>query len=62
LGDPAKIDINVVTTDSDNHTYDSLSDGHFFMSTSWGSSKTLMILKVIQERAGRILILKRLLL
>ena len=41
LGDPAKIDINVVTTDSDNHTYDSLSDGYFFMSTSWGSSKTI---------------------
>ena len=41
LGDPAKIDINVLTTDSDNHTYDSLSDGYFFMSTSWGSSKTI---------------------
>jgi hypothetical protein len=41
LGDPAKIDINVLTTDSDNHTYDSLSDGYFFMNTSWGSSKTI---------------------
>ena len=41
LGDPAKIDINVLTTDSDNHTYDSLSDGYFFISTSWGSSKTI---------------------
>lgn len=41
LGDPTKIDINVLTTDSDNHTYDSLSDGYFFMSTSWGSSKTI---------------------
>ena len=41
LGDPTKIDINVLTTDSDNHTYDSLSDGYFFMNTSWGSSKTI---------------------
>lgn len=41
LGDPAKIDINVLTTDSDNHTYDSLSDGYFFISTSWSSSKTI---------------------
>ena len=41
LGDPTKIDINVLTTDSDNHTYNSLSDGYFFMSTSWGSSKTI---------------------
>ena len=43
LGDPipTKIDINVVTTDSNNHTYDSLSDGYFFISTSWGSSKTI---------------------
>jgi hypothetical protein len=43
LGDPipTKIDINVLTTDSDNHTYDSLSDGYFFISTSWGSSKTI---------------------
>ena len=42
FGDPAKIDINVLTTDSDNHTYDSLSDGYFFISTSWGSSKTIV--------------------
>ena len=41
LGDPTKIDINVLTTDSDNHTYDSLSDGYFFISTSWGSSETI---------------------
>jgi len=41
LGDPTKIDINVLTTDSDNHTYDSLSDGFFFISTSWGSSETI---------------------
>jgi len=41
LGDPTKIDINVLTTDSDNHTYNSLSDGYFFMSTSWGSYKTI---------------------
>lgn len=44
LGDPAKIDIidiNVLTTDSDNHTYDSLSDGYFFIRTDWGSSRTI---------------------
>ncbi|MGB2783144.1 MAG: hypothetical protein WBC45_04295 [Atribacterota bacterium] len=41
LGDPTKIDINVLTTDSDNHTYDSMSDGYFFISTSWGSSNTI---------------------
>jgi len=41
LGDPTKVDINVLTADSDNHTYDSLSDGYFSISTSWGSSKTI---------------------
>ena len=41
LEDPIKIDINVLTTDSDNHTYDFLSDGYFFISTSYGSSKTI---------------------
>ena len=41
LGDPIKIDINVLTADSDNYTYDSLSDGYFFISTSWGSSETI---------------------
>ena len=41
LGDPTKIDINVLTTDSDNHTYDSMSDGYFSISTNWGSSKTI---------------------
>jgi hypothetical protein len=41
LGDPTKIDINALTTDSDNYTYDSLSDGYFFISTSYGSFKTI---------------------
>ena len=41
LGDPTRIDINVLTSDSDNYTYDSLSDGYFFISTSYGSSKTI---------------------
>jgi len=40
LGDPESIDINVVTTDSENYTYDSL-DSYFSMSTSFGSSKDI---------------------
>ena len=41
MGDPTKVDVNVLTTDLNNHTYDSLSDGYFSISTSWGSSKTI---------------------
>jgi hypothetical protein len=41
LGDPTRIDINVLTTNSDNLTYDSLSDGYFFIRTDWGSSRTI---------------------
>jgi hypothetical protein len=37
LGDPKSIDINVVTTDSDNSTYDSLDDNYFSLSTDLGS-------------------------
>jgi len=40
LGDPESIDINVVTTDSDNYTYDSL-DSYFSISTDFGSSKDI---------------------
>ena len=40
LGDPKSIDINVVTTDSDNYTYDSL-DSYFSISTDFGSSKDI---------------------
>jgi hypothetical protein len=38
LGDPKSIDINVVTTDSDNYTYDSL-DNYFSISTNLLSSE-----------------------
>lgn len=41
LGDPeVSIDINVITTDLDNNTYDSLDDGYFTISTGSGSSKS----------------------
>jgi hypothetical protein len=40
LGDPKSIDINVVTTDSDNYTYDSL-DSYFSISTDLGSSEDI---------------------
>jgi hypothetical protein len=40
LGDPESIDINVVTTDLDNYTYDSL-DSYFSISTGFGSSKDI---------------------
>jgi hypothetical protein len=40
LGDPESIDINVVTTDSDNYTYDSL-DSYFSISTDFGSYKDI---------------------
>jgi len=36
LEDPNSIDINVITTDSDNNTYDHL-DSYFTISTYWGS-------------------------
>ena len=40
LGDPSSIDINVITTDSDNNTYDHL-DGYFTINTTvLGSSVT----------------------
>lgn len=41
LGDPKSIDINVVTTDSDNFTYDSLDDNYFSISTDFGPSKDI---------------------
>ncbi|OGD37563.1 hypothetical protein A2V94_06030 [Candidatus Atribacteria bacterium RBG_16_35_8] len=37
LGDPNSIDINVVTTDSDNNTYDYLDNGYFTINTNLGS-------------------------
>jgi len=37
LGDPNSIDINVVTTDSNNNTYDSLDNGYFTINTNLGS-------------------------
>ncbi|MCK4308377.1 MAG: hypothetical protein KAW42_00150 [Candidatus Atribacteria bacterium] len=40
LGDPNSIDINVITTDSDNNTYDYL-DPYFTISTDLGSSKNI---------------------
>jgi len=40
LEDPNSIDINVITADSDNNTYDHL-DGYFTISTYWGFSKTI---------------------
>jgi hypothetical protein len=39
LGDPQSIDINVVTTDSDNSTYDSLDNNYFSISTNLLSSE-----------------------
>jgi len=39
LEDPNSIDINVVTTDLDNNTYDSL-NGYFTINTSFGSTET----------------------
>jgi hypothetical protein len=40
LENPSSIDINVLTTDSDNNTYDSL-DSYFSISTGFGSSKDI---------------------
>jgi hypothetical protein len=40
LADPNSIDINVITTDSDNNTYDYL-DPYFTISTDLGSSKNI---------------------
>jgi len=37
LGDPNSIDINVLTTDSKNDTYDYLDDGYFTINTNLGS-------------------------
>ena len=40
LGEPNSIDINVITTDSDNNTYDYL-DPYFTINTDFGSSKNI---------------------
>jgi len=40
LGSPSSIDINVITTDSDNNTYDYL-DPYFTIGTDLGSSKNI---------------------
>ena len=40
LENPSSIDINVLTTDSDNNTYDSL-DSYFSISTGFGSSNDI---------------------
>ena len=40
LEDPSSVDINVVTTDSDNNTYDYL-DPYFTINTDFGSSKNI---------------------
>ena len=37
IEDPNSIDINVVTTDSNNNTYDSLDNGYFTINTNLGS-------------------------
>lgn len=37
LEDPSSLDINVITTDSENHTYDYLDDGYFTINTNLGS-------------------------
>jgi hypothetical protein len=44
LGNPSNIeflDINALTTDSDNNTYDSLDDGYFTINTNLGSKPTI---------------------
>jgi hypothetical protein len=41
LGNPSSIDINVLTTDSENNTYDSL-DSYFSISTDLGSSEDIL--------------------
>lgn len=41
LGDPNSIDINVLTTDSKNNTYDYLDDGYFTINTNLGSKPTI---------------------
>ena len=41
LGDPNSIDINVLTTDSDNNTYDHL-DSYFTISTNLGSKPPIV--------------------
>jgi hypothetical protein len=40
LGSPSSVDINVITTDLDNNTYDHL-DSYFTISTGFGSSKDI---------------------
>ncbi len=40
LADPTSVDINVLTTDSNNNTYDSL-ESYFSISTGFGSSKDI---------------------
>ena len=40
VGDPNSIDVNVLTTDSDNNTYDYL-DPYFTINTDFGSSKNI---------------------
>jgi hypothetical protein len=40
LENPSSVDINVLTTDSDNNTYDSL-DSYFSISTDFGSKPTI---------------------
>ena len=42
LGDPNSIDINVVTTDSNNNTYDSLDNGYFTINTNLGSKPPIV--------------------
>jgi len=37
LEDPSSVDINVLTTDSNNNTYDSLDNGYFTINTNLGS-------------------------
>jgi len=41
LGDPNSIDINIVTTDSDNNPYDHL-DGYFTINTNLGSKPPIV--------------------
>ena len=51
LGDPNSIDINVLTTDSDNNTYDYL-DLYFTISTDLGSSKNITDTEVDSGEGG----------
>ena len=51
LGDPNSIDINVITTDSDNNTYDHL-DSYFTINTDLGSTEEGVVSEGGSEEGG----------